>query len=92
MPNFVLQGYILVPESDLAAVKAELPNHIALTCNEKGCIVFSVNQCVKEPLRFNVYEEFVDQLAFDLHQKRVKASLWAEVTVRVERHYEILIK
>lgn len=92
MPNVVLQGYILVPESDLAAVKAELLNHVALTCIEKGCVVFRVNQCVEDPLRFNVYEEFVDQLAFDLHQKRVETSFWAEVTVRVERHYEILIK
>ncbi|EPR4995117.1 putative quinol monooxygenase, partial [Vibrio navarrensis] len=41
------------------------------------------------PLRFDVYEEFVDKVAFEQHQKRVKASRWGKVTVSVERHYEI---
>ncbi len=48
-----------------------------------------VTQDDMNPLKFSVYEEFVDQAAFDLHQARVKSSRWGQVTQNVERHYQI---
>ena len=84
-----LQGFIVVPDSDLEAVIAALPNHIHLTRKEPGCLVFNVTQDPSHPTRFDVYEEFVDQEAFETHQARVRDSDWGRVTVGVERHYTI---
>ncbi|RXJ60031.1 putative quinol monooxygenase [Candidatus Marinarcus aquaticus] len=89
MSKVTLKGFILVPESELELVKNELVNHKRLTLEESGCITFSVIQNSEDALRFDVYEEFTDKVAFEQHQKRVKASHWGKVTVNVERHYEI---
>lgn len=90
MSKVILQGHIIVPENELSAVKKELVNHIALTQQEAGCLIFEVVQDQNHPQRFDVYEEFVDQEAFDKHQNRVKNSHWGKVAANVERHYEIL--
>ncbi|WP_348984465.1 hypothetical protein [Shewanella sp. 1CM18E] len=41
------------------------------------------------PNTFNVYEEYVNQTAFDNHQARVKSSQWGKITKNVQRHYKI---
>ena len=89
MSKVTLKGYILVPKLELELVKSELEHHKRLTLEEPGCIIFSVTESPEDPLRFDVCEEFTDKVAFDQHQKRVKASRWGKVTVNVERHYEI---
>ena len=89
MSKVILQGYIVVSDSDLKAVKAELPNHIRLTRAEAGCIVFNVVQDSQTPNLFDVYEKFADQAAFEQHQTRVKGSYWGQVASNVERHYSI---
>ncbi|MFQ1634082.1 putative quinol monooxygenase [Aeromonas veronii] len=85
----ILKGFIIVPPNDLAAVKDELDNHICLTHAETGCLTFKVTQDPLNPCRFDVYEEFVDEAAFQAHQARVKSSRWGEITVNVERHYTV---
>ena len=89
MSKVILKGFIIVPAEDLAAVEEELINHKNLTLNESGCLVFEVTQSESIPNRFDVYEEFINKTAFESHQQRVKDSYWGEVTVNVERHYEI---
>ncbi len=89
MPKVILQGFIIVPDADLERVKSELVIHKNLTAKEKGCLIFEVTPDGMNANKFSVYEEFVNQAAFDHHQARVKASKWAEVTKHVERHYQI---
>lgn len=89
MPKVILKGHIVVPETDLAPVLAELPTHIALTLEEEGCLRFEVEQHREAGNVFSVYEEFSDRVAFEAHQQRVRASAWGKITVDVERHYEI---
>lgn len=89
MAKVILKGHIIVPDSDIAAVKIELTNHIELTRQESGCLVFEVSQEAENLNRFNVYEEFTDRESFASHQDRVRESKWGAVTVNVERHYEI---
>ncbi len=89
MNKIVLKGYIIVPDSDLTAVKSELPVHIDLTRNEAGCLVFEVTQDEIENNKFHVYEEFVSEAAFMNHQLRVRSSKWGAVTKNIERNYEI---
>ena len=89
MPKVVLKGYILVDDADLTAVQDELENHIQLTRQEEGCLVFDVSRDEKDKNRFNVYEEFINQEAFELHQERVRNSLWGKISENVERYYQI---
>ena len=89
MAKVILKGHIIVPDSDIAAVKIELTNHIELTRQESGCVVFKVSQDIENLNRFNVYEEFTDRNSFANHQDRVRESTWGAITVNVERHYEI---
>ncbi|RBP83721.1 antibiotic biosynthesis monooxygenase [Marinomonas rhizomae] len=89
MSKVTLSGHIEVPAEDLGAVLAELPNHIALTQQEAGCITFTVTRNPEKPQYFEVYEEFTNQATFEKHQARVKASHWGEVTKNVERFYTI---
>jgi quinol monooxygenase YgiN len=84
-----LDGYIEVPPERLAAVTRALPDHIALTRAEPGCLAFSVTPSPDHPDRFLVSEIFADQAAFDAHQLRAKASAWAVVTAGLARHYTV---
>ena len=89
MPKITLEGHIIVPSADLESVKNELLNHIELTRAEDGCVIFEVAQDSNNKNRFNVYEEFVDQKSFSSHQQRVGQSAWGNITINVERHYQI---
>ena len=89
MAKVILQGFIVVPSSDLDAVKSELIIHKNLTLKEAGCLTFTITLDEVNPHKFNVYEEFINQAAFDYHQSRVKSSKWGVVTKNVERHYKI---
>ena len=89
MSKVILKGHIIVPSADLIAVKDELSTHMALTKQEKGCLVFEVSQDTENTYKFNVYEEFTNRESFSNHQDRVGKSKWGAVTVNAERYYEI---
>ena len=89
MSKVVLQGYIVVPESDLRLIESALATHIQLTKAEPGCLVFEITRDAENPCEYHVYEEFSDQKSFALHQQRVQASAWGRVTSNVERFYEV---
>lgn len=87
-----LDGYMEVPPERVAAVSRALPDHIALTRAEPGCLAFAVTPSQAEPGRFLVSETFTDRAAFDAHQARAKESAWAEVTAGLPRHYTIRVE
>ncbi len=78
-----------VPSERLADVMKALPEHIALTRSETGCIEFDVSTDKDVPGRLVVSELFVDDAAFEHHQIRTRVSAWAKVTDGIERHYSI---
>ncbi len=84
-----LNGFLNVPADRLDAVRVALPQHIALTRAEKGCISFEVTEDVNQPGRFNVSEIFEDRAAFDAHQSRIKASDWFAVPEGIPREYSV---
>ncbi len=88
MSKVTLEGYVIVTDSDLAAVKSELSNHIRLTRQEEGCLVFEVSQDPDNKNRFNGYEEFTSQEAFKFHQQRASSTDWGKVSSRLEKHYK----
>lgn len=89
MSKITVTGHIVVSSEDLAAVLRELPVHIDRTRREPGCLVFEVAQDRDDPRIFTVYEEFVDRSSFEFHQERVWGSTWAQVSAKVERHYNL---
>lgn len=89
LSKVILQGFIVVPESDIEVVNDALVIHKMLTLEETGCLIFTVIQDAENAQKFHVYEEFVDQAAFDKHQSRANASNWGEVAKHVERNYQI---
>ncbi|RXJ74318.1 antibiotic biosynthesis monooxygenase [Veronia nyctiphanis] len=89
MAKVTLSGYIIVPEHELEKIQHALVTHITLTREEPGCIKFIVVQDDSHMHRFNVYEEFESEDAFDAHQDRVKNSDWGKIARNVERHYTI---
>ena len=89
MSKVILEGYIVVSEADLMAVKRALVNHIQLTREEDGCIVFDVSQDSENENRFNVYEAFSSESAFELHQQRVRSSAWGKASKEVKRYYQV---
>jgi len=89
MSKFAIEGYMEVPEEDLAAVLSELPNHASLTRDEPGCIEFEAGQRPGEPHVLDVSELYESREAFELHKSRIQGSKWAEVTKNVSRHYRV---
>lgn len=89
MPKIILEGHIVVSDADLPAVMAELPTHVQLTRQEAGCLCFHVNQKEEAGNVFYVYEEFIDQGAFEEHQRRVQSSKWGIAAANVQRHYQV---
>ncbi len=89
MPKIILEGHIVVSDADLPAVMAELPTHVQLTRQEAGCLCFHVNQSEEADNVFYVYEEFIDQGAFEEHQRRVQSSNWGIAAANVQRHYQV---
>ena len=84
-----LTGYIDIPEHRMADVKAALPEHIALTRAEPGNLTFDVTESATISCRFDVAETFINRKAFEFHQTRAAASVWAEVTRGIPRHFKI---
>ncbi|HGG05903.1 MAG TPA: antibiotic biosynthesis monooxygenase [Aliiroseovarius sp.] len=84
-----LKGILTVPADRLEAVRAALPEHIRLSRAEPGCIFFDVVEVADNDGIFNVSEGFVDQAAFDAHQRRTRASDWWRVTDGIPRTYTI---
>lgn len=90
MARVILEGYIQVTEHDLPSILEALPEHIAKTKQEPGCLVFEVTQRPHLPCYFDVYEIFEDEHAFEQHQARVAASSWGEISQNAIRHYQII--
>jgi len=88
MQKFSLKGHIDVPADRLADVAAALPAHIVATHAEAGCISFEVMPCDRVSGRFLVSEVFTNQAAFDAHQTRTKASIWAEKSAHIARDFK----
>lgn len=63
-----------------------LPDHIDLTRSEPGCLTFNIEI---EANHLSVEEVFTDNAAFKAHQARIRGTLWASVTMGLERNYQV---
>lgn len=84
-----LTGYLTVPLDQLEEVRAALPEHIALTRAEPGCLSFDVMESVSDPGRFAVSERFLGRPALEAHRLRTEDSDWGRLTQGMTRAYQI---
>lgn len=88
-PEVTLSGELRCADAAQAErVRAHLDEHVALTRAEPGCLAFEVSPTDDEMV-WRVMERFVDEAAFDAHQRRVAASTWGRETAGIERSYVI---
>jgi quinol monooxygenase YgiN len=89
MSRVTLSGRLVcVHEAEAAIVAQHLPGHVRLTKAEPGCVLFEV-RATRDPLVWEVEELFASREAFEVHQKRVKASDWGRATAAIRRDYRI---
>lgn len=89
MNTTVLTGQLMCDSDEqLATVLEHLPRHIELTRAEPGCLSFEVTQ-TEDPWVWDVSERFQDAASLELHQVRVKASLWGLATAGIRRNYSV---
>jgi quinol monooxygenase YgiN len=74
--------------ADAELVRQHLPNHIALSRAEPGCLTFNVDP-TPDLLVWHLNESFVDRAAFEAHQARTRASVWFAATAHLGRDFKI---
>lgn len=84
-----LRGQLIcmTPE-DRSAVLAHLPDHIALTRAEPGCLSFEITE-TDDPFTFEVMEAFRNRASFDAHQARTRDSAWFAATRHILRDFRL---
>lgn len=88
-PEVTLTGELRCADSgETERVRAHLDEHLTLTRAEPGCLAFEVTPTEVEGV-WRVAERFVDEAAFDAHQRRVASSTWGRATAGIERTYVI---
>ncbi|MGN7969206.1 GNAT family N-acetyltransferase [Microbacterium sp. 22296] len=88
-PEVTLSGELRCTDDEQAdRVRAHLTEHVTLTRAEPGCVAFDVDP-TERPGVWRVHERFIDEAAFDAHQRRVATSLWGAATAGVERRYTV---
>lgn len=78
---------ICVSEEEVAAVREHLPEHVRLTLEEPGCMLFEVLPVGGGV--WTVLERFTDLAAFEAHQVRTQGSAWFAATGAIKRRYEV---
>lgn len=79
-------GTMDLPVGRRGDVLDALPEHIALTRAEPGCLTFNIDI---EANHLSVEEVFTDDAAFKAHQARIVGTQWAAVTMGLARNYKI---
>jgi quinol monooxygenase YgiN len=83
-----LTGTIRCAPDEAERLRAAIPEHVALTRAEPGCVAFDI-RATPDPCAFEVSERFRDAAAFEAHQARTRASAWWLITGHMPRDFEI---
>ncbi len=82
-----LTGTLTCAPGDQQKVRDALPDHVARTRGEPGCLEFEVVET--DPGVFSVSELFVNRAAFEAHQSRTRTGVWSTLTEGMVRNYKI---
>ena len=89
MPGQIaLSGHIYCADAQqLKIVLDHLPEHVALSRAEPGCLYFAIDQTV-DPMIWQIEELFADQAALDAHNARMATSTWPQVSKALKREIQ----
>ncbi len=71
-----------------AMVRRLLPEHVALSRAEPGCLTFDIVP-TDSPLVWQLDETFANRQAFEAHQTRTRASAWFAATAELARGFTL---
>jgi quinol monooxygenase YgiN len=71
-----------------ATVRRLLPDHIALSRAEPGCLTFDVVP-TDNPFVWRLDETFTNKQAFEAHQTRTRTSAWFTATTDLSRDFNM---
>lgn len=84
-----LTGTLTCPTTDdMTIIQTYLPDHIALSRAEPGCLSFNAVQTA-DPMVWQVDETYIDKSAFEAHQTRNRASIWWKKSQNIVRDFKI---
>ena len=64
---YVICSQLLVKEGREEAVAAVMPEIVAASRTEPGCLMYVAHRHLQDPRRFMFYEQYVDEAAFKAH-------------------------
>lgn len=83
--QIALSGKIICTNADQLKIVLEyLPEHIALSREEPGCLYFDITQ-TDDPLIWQVEELYTDETALKAHKNRLATSTWASKSTAIKR-------
>ncbi|MEE9426579.1 MAG: antibiotic biosynthesis monooxygenase family protein [Paracoccaceae bacterium] len=85
MANYLINGTITCAPEELDMFLEAVTEHISLTRAEPGNISFDIKQSIPGSCKFLVSEQFNDQVAFEVHTVRTRASPWWNKTKHIPR-------
>ena len=86
-PMIALTGRLICADAgQMMTALSLLPDHMALSRAELGCLRFDLWQD-EDPLIWNLSELFTDAEAFAAHQTRTKASTWGRDSTEIARDF-----
>ena len=84
-----LRGQLVcMSEAEADAVRLYLPDHLALTRAEPGCLTFDISP-TDDPMVWEVMEAFRDRASFDAHQARTRDGAWFAATRGILRDFRM---
>lgn len=87
-PMIALQGRLICADAaQMMTALSLLPDHIALSRAEPGCLQFDLWQD-EDPLIWHLSELFTDANAFAAHQARTRDSLWGRDSTAIIRDFQ----
>ncbi len=88
MPVRIL-GTLTATGHDIERARQLIPEHIALSRAEPGCLRFELTEDDQTPGLWRLDELFADQAAFDHHQQRTRASIWGRESGGMVRDFTV---
>lgn len=86
-PLIALNGRLICEDApQMMAALSLLPDHMALSRQEPGCLRFDVWQD-EDPMVWNLTELFADQEALEHHQARMAESEWGQGSTDLRRDF-----
>lgn len=84
-----ISGTLTASGADIEIARRLIPEHVALSRAEPGCLKFNLEEAPDTPGLWVLDEEFADQSAFDFHQQRTRASQWGQASTNMVRDFTV---